>query len=321
MPLRLVMFGTGQFALPAFQALLGSTHVVVALVTQPDRAGRGHHHHENPLKQSALAAGIDVFQPERAGASEALERLRGYAADLFVVAAYGQILPRALLAIPRLGAVNLHASLLPAYRGAAPIQHALLHGEPRTGVTVFQIVPQLDAGPILGAVATDIAPEETAGELEHRLAQLAVPLTLDALSQLEQGTQHAVPQDDALATLAPKLSKDHGRIDWSQTTPRILRHLRAMQPWPMPFTFLHHEARPPLRLLVLAARAAENPDASPGDRRPGRVLATTAGRLLLEAGDGVIEILRLQPAGKRAMTAAEFLRGHALTPADWFGPE
>jgi methionyl-tRNA formyltransferase len=313
------MFGTGQFALPAFQALAGSTHQVVGLVTQPERTGRGHHHHENALKQAALQAGIDVFQPERAGTADALERLRGYMADLFVVAAYGQILSRALLDIPRLGAINLHASLLPRYRGAAPIQHAVMHGESRTGVTIFQIVPQLDAGPILAAVATDISPDETSGELEHRLAELAVPLTLDVVGQFERGVPQAVPQNDTLATLAPKLTKDHGRIDWSRTALEILRHLRAMQPWPMPFTFLHRDASPPLRLLVLAARAAETSATSDGDARPGGVLSTQAGRLLVRAGEGVIEVLRIQPAGKRAMTAGEFLRGHALTSADWFG--
>lgn len=320
-PLRLVMFGTGQFALPAFQALLGSPHRVAALVTQPDRAGRGHHHHENVLKSAALEAGLDVFQPEHAGAPESLDRLRRYEGDLFVVAAYGQILSRALLAVPRLGAINLHASLLPKYRGAAPIQHAVLHGESRTGVTVFQIVPRLDAGPVLGEVATDIGPDETAGELERRLAELAAPLTLDVVHQLERGTQRPVPQDDTQASLAPKLSKDQGLIDWGRTSREVLWHIRAMQPWPMPFTFLHYDAKPPLRLLVLAAREGEPPTAADHPPRHGGVLSTEPGRLLIRTGEGVIEVLRLQPAGKRTMSAAEFLRGHTLTSADWFGPE
>ncbi len=332
MPLRLVMLGTGDFAVPTFRALLDSPHTVAALVTQPDRVGRGHHHHGNAMKDLATARGVDVFQPERANAPESLARLREFEADLFVVAAYGQILSADLLSIPRLGAINVHASLLPKYRGAAPVQYAVLNGEEWTGISIFRIEPKLDAGPVLGMVHTRIA-RETSGELEQRLSELAPPLVLQVIDELERGVAQGVPQDPALVTRAPKMTKSMGLIDWSQPLTRIDCHVRAMQPWPMPFTFLHQPGRPPLRLLVLevapleyrlqpasgSTRTANTPtqaeactptgQPAPG-ARPGTILSTEGGRLIVQGGDGPAEIVRLQPAGKRAMAAAEFLNGH-----------
>jgi methionyl-tRNA formyltransferase len=196
-PLRLIMMGTGTFALPTFQALIESAHEVVALVTQPDRVGRGHHHHPHPMKDAALEAGIPVLQPEKVNRPEVLEQLTSFGPDLFVVAAYGQILSPDLLEIPRLGAVNVHGSLLPKYRGAAPIQYAIWHGETETGLTLFQLEPKLDAGPILGMVKTPIGPKETAGELHDRLAAIAPPLTLEVLRGLETGEIQRRPQTPA----------------------------------------------------------------------------------------------------------------------------
>lgn len=312
------MMGTGEFALPALRGLCGSPHQVVGLVTQPDRTGRGHHHHVNALKELALERGVDVFQPERVNVDESLGRLRSYNADLFVVAAYGQILSSRLLGIPRLGAINLHGSLLPRYRGAAPVQYAVLNGETRTGVTIFQIEPKLDAGLMLGQVETEISATETSGELMMRLAELAVPLTLDVIDGLEHGTARRTPQDPQAVTLAPRMSKEMGLIDWSRPAERIGWHLRAMQPWPMPFTFLHQIEKPPLRMLVLSIEPA-------GKRieklEPGVVASAADGRLLVSAGDQLVELLEVQPAGKRRMAAAEFLRGHAIHPGDRFGPE
>ena len=318
MPLRLLMMGTGEFALPTLRALCDSPHKVVGLITQPDRTGRGHHHHVHPLKELALERGVDVFQPERVNTDESLERLRSYNADLFVVAAYGQILSSRLLGIPRLGAINLHGSLLPKYRGAAPVQYAVLNGETRTGVTIFQIEPKLDAGMMLGHAATEIGPLETSGELLTRLAELAVPLTLEVITALEQGTAQGTLQDPAAVTLAPRMTKDMGLVDWSKPAEQIGWHIRAMQPWPMPFTFLHQPGKPPLRLLALAVKpAGDAVTASP----PGTVAAATDGRLLVNAGDRQVELLEVQPAGKRRMAASEFLRGHAVRPGDRLGPE
>lgn len=313
------MLGTGDFAVPAFQALLGSEHDVAGLVTQPDRTGRGHHHHVNPMKSVAEAAGTDVFQPQQVNAPDSLARLHEFAADLFVVAAYGQILSPDLLAIPPRGAVNLHASLLPKYRGAAPIPYAILNGETRTGVSVFQIEPRLDSGPVLGVVETDIGPRETSGELEQRLAELASALVLNVVSQIEAGTARGSGQDAALVTRAPRMSKQMGLIDWSRTGFAIDCHVRAMQPWPMAFTFLHHDERRPLRVLIHEVDpGATLPEVA---LNPGRLATPDGARLFVATSDGVLEVLRLQPEGKRVMTADEFLRGHALTESDRFGAE
>ena len=316
MPLRLLMMGTGEFAVPAFRALCDSPHDVAALVTQPDRTGRGHHHHVNVMKDLALERSVDVFQPERANAEESLQRLHHFGADLFVVAAYGQILSARLLAIPRLGAINLHASLLPKYRGAAPIHYAILNGETRTGVTIFQIEPKLDAGLILGQIDTEIGPDETTGDLLPRLAELAAPLTLQVIDDLEHSRARPIPQDPSEVTLAPKMPKELGLIDWGQPAARISCHVRAMQPWPMPYTFLHQPGKPPLRLLLLRVRlVAGEKHASP----PGTVIDADAGRIVVQTGDGGLEILELQPSGKRRMTIDEFQRGHAIRSGDRFG--
>ena len=318
MPLRIVMMGTGEFALPAFRALLNSSHAVVGLVTQPDRTGRGHHHHVNPLKQLAISRGVPVLQPEKASSPEPLDQLRALAADLYVVAAYGQILSTKLLEIPRFGAINLHGSILPRYRGAAPIQYAVWNGESRTGVTIFQIVRALDAGPVLGMVETEIGPTETSGELHDRLAELAVPLTLSVIDDIEHGRAQPIEQDHGQATFAPRIPKEAGAIDWSRPAERIGWHVRAMQPWPMPFTFLHRPGTPPLRVLIPTVGPAVPASSSAA---PGTILSSPPGRLLVATGDGTLEIFRIQPSGKRVLETAEFLRGHPLGSEARFGPD
>ena len=317
MSLRLLMMGTGGFALPTFLHLCDSSHDVVGLVTQPDRTGRGHHHHVSMLKTAAEERGISVFQPASANDAEALLRLRDFNADLFVVAAYGQLLSAQLLALPRLGAINVHASLLPKYRGAAPVVYAILHGETETGVSIFRIEPRLDAGPVLGIVSTPIGPKETAGELEERLSQLAPQLVLEVIERIERGTAEAVAQDPLLVSNAPRLRKEHGAIDWSQQPQVIERHIRAMQPWPKPFTFLHSEGHPSLRLLVLDVDPVQFDDDAAA---AGQLTVTDEQRLLVRTGGGYVQIIQLQPAGKRSMSAAEFLRGHAMQTGDFLGP-
>ncbi len=319
MSLRLLMMGTGTFALPTFINLCESSHEVVGLVTQPDRTGRGHHRHVNVMKQAAQERGIPVFQPASANREEALGRLREFRADLFVVAAYGQILSAELLGIPPLGAINVHASLLPKYRGAAPIVYAIWRGETETGVTIFQIEPQLDAGPVLGMVSTPIGSKETAGELEERLAELAPSLAREVVGQLEAGTAKESTQDASLVSTAPRLRKEQGAIDWSQPSRVVDCQIRAMQPWPKPFTFLHSEGRPPVRLLVLDVDPvdADAVDVAAAASPPGQLVS--AGKesgMLVRTKDGAVRVNRLQPAGKRPMTAAEFLRGHTVKPGD-----
>lgn len=320
MGLRLVMMGTGSFAVPTFRGLYESPHQVVGLVTQPDRTGRGHHHHVNPMKQLAEANGTPVFQPQKANSEDALARLREFAADLFVVAAYGQILSADLLSIPRLGAINVHASLLPKYRGAAPVNYAILCGEVETGVTIFQIEPRLDAGPMLARITTPIGMKETAGELERRLALLSVTPTLEVIDQLEAGTTHPLPQNRGQVTKAPRMSKQMGEIDWSQPASRVECHIRAMQPWPKPYTFLHQHEWDPLRTLILDVDRVELPE-NADELAPGHVAAVSDHELLVRTGDGAVAIRQIQPAGKRAMSTADFLHGHPVAVGDWFGPE
>lgn len=307
MSLNVLMMGTGEFAVPTFQALLKSPHRVVGLVTQPDRVLRGRHVHPHPMKEAAVLAGVAVLQPEKVNSPESLNALRAIAADIFVVAAYGQILSAELLAISRLGAINLHGSLLPKYRGAAPIQYAVLNGETETGVTIFQIEPKLDAGPMYGTVTTTIGPAETSGDVHDRLATLAAPLTLDILAGLENGTLIGEPQVVTGVTKAPKIPKEMGLIDWSRSTRSVDCHIRAMQPWPMPWTFYQTPQGKELRLLILKVRDA-GIEAS-HSAAPGTVIAAPPGRLFVRTGDGAVEVLELQPTGKRPMATAEFLRG------------
>ena len=306
MSLRVAMLGTGSFALPTFRGLLDSTHTVVGLVTQPDKTGAGHHQHRNPLKELALERGLPVFQPEKASAAESLEVLASWQADLYVVAAYGQILSTKLLNTPRLGAINVHASILPKYRGASPIQHAVWHGEPETGITIFQIVRELDAGAVLTIERTPIGPEETSGELEERLAQLAVPVLLRVVDQLDAGAATPQEQDHSQSTYARRLSKADGQIDWRRTADQIACHVRAMQPWPKAFSFWERPQGAPLRVIV--SRVSVIADNS--EIEPGTILASSPGQLMVKAGRDAIVIEQLQPEGKRVMPTAEFLKGH-----------
>lgn len=314
MSLRLVFLGTGSFAVPTFRGLYETGHDVVGLVTQPDRTGRGHHRHVNPLKELAEENSTPVFQPAKANDAESISRLREFEADLFVVAAYGQILSAELLSIPRLGAVNLHASLLPKYRGAAPIQYAVLCGETETGITIFQIEPKLDAGPVLGVVKTDIGEKETYGELQDRLSDLAVTLTKQVVEELATGTTKPQVQDTSLVTKAPRLTKEQGQIPWQKSARLVCCHIRGVQPWPKPSTTIEFAEGQPLRLLIL--------ETVPTDRavsgEPGSIEVEDRKRLFVKTGERAVEVLSLQPEGKKAMTAAQFLNGRGLTNADRF---
>jgi methionyl-tRNA formyltransferase len=330
--LRLIMMGTGDFAVPTFRLLLDRGFDVRLLVTQPDRP-QGRHQELLPaaIKQLAVARGIAVFQPDSVNTPESIARLAALQPDLFVVAAYGQILSDDLLNVPRLGGVNLHASLLPKYRGAAPINWAIYHGESVTGVTVIQMNPRVDAGAILLQAETPIGPDETAGDLEVRLAELGAPLVADAIDGLAAGTLVGHPQDRSLATRAPKLKKEHGLIDWTRDAAAVCNQIRAMQPWPMAYTFLHRaDSAPPERIIIERAHVAMiDLDSSDAEPRPGAVVTARPaeskreGRLVVCAGTTTagVEVDRLRPAGKRTMSVTEFLRGNPLTIDDRFGGE
>lgn len=319
--MRLVMMGTGAFAEPTFQALLAGPHPVVGLVTNPDRPSGRERDMVRGMKRIAQAHALPVFQPEKINSPEGIAGLRGLAPDLLVVAAYGQILSREVLSVSPHGGINVHASLLPKYRGAAPIAWAIYHGESRTGVTIIRMSVALDAGDMLAQEAADIRPEETAGDLEQRLAPLGARLALRVVDEIAAGRSRGVKQDPAAATKAPKLTKEHGLIDWTRAADEVCNQVRAMLPWPTAYTFLHRQGREPVRLIVHRATPAEGP--SRAAVPPGRAVVSpdTAGRLLVAAGSGtVVEIRDLQPAGKRRMAASEFLRGHPPGAGDTFGP-
>ena len=307
-PLRVVFFGTPEFAVPALDALLGSTHAVVAVVTQPDRPrGRGQRTTAAPVKVRALAAGVPVLQPERLRDPIFLAGLQALRADLGVVAAYGKILTDVVLAAPRLGLVNVHASLLPRYRGAAPVPRAVIAGERETGVTIMRVVKALDAGPMLTAARRPIADDETSADVERDLARLGAALLRTSVDALARGPVEEVPQDDNAASYAPRLTKDDGVIEWTQPAGQIHNRVRGLHPWPHAFTYWRGQ-----RLIVL--RSAVSPE--PSDAAPGSVIQAAADRLVIATGLGRLAVLHLQAEGKRGLETRDFLAGHPLTVGD-----
>ncbi len=312
MALRIAFLGTGRLAAPVFQSLCDSEFTVCGLVTQPDRTGPGHHRHSNPLKSLAEERGIPVLQPQRIKTPDSVESLRQLNAELFVVAAYGQILSREILDMPRLGTINVHASLLPRHRGATPIHAAVLEGDLESGITIIRLVPELDAGPMLGSVRTPIGRKETTGELEARLADLAPPLTLRVIAELVAGAATAVEQDAALVTHVGKLSKADGRIDWSQPAVKVERHVRGMKPWPGPFTLLHQPDKPPLRLQILEV----DPIFDESHATPGAIISVSSDSFAVRCGDAAVSVRRVHPDGKRPLPVADFLRGRRVEAGD-----
>ncbi len=304
MPLRIAFFGTPAFAVPTLDALLASDHEVVGVVTQPDRPrGRGQQVSDSPVKARARIAGVPILQPTRLKDPAFLEAFGAWRADLGVVAAYGRLLPQVLLDLPPRGLINVHASLLPAWRGASPIQRAVLHGDAVSGVTIMRVMLALDAGAMLARAEVPIAADDTTGTLEARLAVVGASLLRDVVDRLGRGeTVDEVPQDDSLATLAPKIEKQEGLIDWSRPAPALDCHVRGMQPWPGAFTFVDGQ-----RLVVREARVDDRPA---GDTPPGGLVALDDDAIVLACGEGTtLRVVRVQPEGKRVMTAREWRLG------------
>jgi methionyl-tRNA formyltransferase len=323
-PLRTLLLGSGTFAEPLFEALLASRHPVVGLVTQPDRPGgkeRGSTRQTGQgMKTIAERHGIPVFQPESVNTPEGVAGVRAFRPDLLVVAAYGQILSHDVLAVPPQGGINVHASLLPKYRGAAPIAWAIYHGEARTGVTIIRMAVSLDAGDMLAQEAIDIRTDETAGELEARLAPLGARLAVQVADRIAAGAALGIKQDKSQVTKAPKLKKEDGLIDWTRTAEQVCNQIRAMQPWPTAYTFLRGGGKPPVRVIINRATPFGPIFGFPV--KPGLLNAPSQQSLQVMAGiNGFVEVHELQPAGKKRMTAAEFLRGHPIKDGDSFGPE
>jgi len=303
--------GTPAFACPILEALLARPDPVVAVVCQPDRArGRGLAVSAPEVKRLAQQRGLSVLQPERLKDSTFQETLRGLAPDVIVVAAYGKILPPAVLALPPHGCVNVHASLLPRHRGAAPIARAIMAGDPVTGVTIMMMNEAMDEGDIVLRRETPIAPDETGGSLTARLAALGAETIGPALDGLRAGTLRPTPQPTTGVTYAPRIEPRHCRLDWSRAAVELERQVRALAPAPSAFTTLDGR-----RLKIHRAGVAAHPA---GDE-PGRVLAAGPGGLVVGTGSGALALLELQPEGRRRMTAAEFLAGHRVAPGACLG--
>jgi methionyl-tRNA formyltransferase len=306
-PLRIVYFGTPDFAVPALRALAQSAHQVVGVVSQPDRPkGRGHKPQPTPTRLVAAAAGIPVLQPLRLKEDAFADALRALSPDLGVVAAYGRIIPDRILEIPRLGMINIHASLLPRYRGAAPVHRAVINGDAETGVTIMRVVSELDAGPMFAMRRRAIGPDDTTPEVERALAETGAALVLEVVGQLADGTATEEPQNHGDASYAPKVEREEGTIDWSQPAARLHNLVRGLQPWPLVSATFDG-----LRTLVHRTTLSGEQTTAP----PGTVATASGGVLAIAGGDGrVLRILEIQPEGKRAMSARDFLAGRRILP-------
>lgn len=302
------MLGTPAFAVPTFEALLASRHEVVGLVCQPDRPkGRGQHVVPPPTKVVAQAHGVPVFQPLKLKDDALMAAISALGAEVGVVAAYGRILPDAFIALPPRGMINVHASLLPRHRGAAPVHRAVMAGDAVTGVTIMRVVKALDAGAMMAVVETPIGPDETSVEVEQRLATLGADLLMDVVHRLAQGPVDEIPQDDQAATYAPKITREDGPLDWTRPAQALHDQVRGLYPWPHASTTLEGQ-----RLIVHRSRVG-GPATEPV--APGTVVAAARGTLAVACGDGrTLDLLVIQPEGRRAMAAAEFLAGHRVVP-------
>src|SRR5438552_15609133 len=301
--MRIVFIGTGEIGVPTLRALLKSEHEVVAVVTQPDKpVGRDQRIEPPPIKTALIGCarppGVPIFQPARIKDPQVIEQMRVLTADAIVVVAYGQILPRAVLEIPRLIRLNLHASLLPRWRGAAPIQAAIAAGDCETGITVMYMDEGLDTGDILLQRSVEILPNDTGGSLHDRLARIAPETLLESLRLVAAGNAPRIAQDNARATHAPKLKREHGQIDWSESAEAIERKIRAYNPWPGVFMKVDRQ-----NLKVFSASVVDL------NGQPGEVLRSDKD-LIVATGKGALSLAEVQLEGKRRMSAAEFLRGH-----------
>ncbi len=326
--MRIVMMGTGTFAEPTFADLLAAfPGTIVGLVTQPERESGNRRGSTRQTGQGmaniASAAGVAVAQPESINTPDGLEQLRSLQPDLLVVAAYGQILSKGVLSTPTRGTINVHASLLPKYRGAAPVAYAILSGDAQTGVTIIKVTPGLDSGEMVLQETLDIGDDDTTGTLEAKLAQLGARLAVEAVQKYRAGGPvDGARQDAALVTKAPKIKKEFGSIDWAKPATYIERFVRAMQPWPTAYTFFHRPGKEPMRLAITKANRSRAAQCHTRPTGTVFVLDTERDQVHVQAGDGEsLAITELQPAGKKRMTAQEFLRGYPMTEGVRFGPE
>lgn len=311
---RIVFMGTPDFAVPCLQALIDAGYTIPLVITQPDKpVGRKRVLTAPPVKELALANGLEVYQPAKVRNNpEALERLQAAAADLFVVVAYGKILPQEILDIPAKGCMNVHASLLPKYRGSAPIQWSIIEGEQETGVTTMVMDAGMDTGDMLLTASLPIAPHDTAGSLSDKLSQLGADLLLKTLPGYLDGSIQPQVQDHTAATVIPMLKKEDGEINWHQPAQAILNRLRGLDSWPGSYSFFRGKSLKVLRVAVYTG--------DPGYQgNPGQVLEINKGSFLVRTGDGILELLEVQLAGSNAMDAGTFARGQRLESAEFLG--
>jgi methionyl-tRNA formyltransferase len=304
--MRIVFMGTPTFAVPSLEALLQSEDTVVGVVTQPDKPkGRGQTMTASPIKQLAEKAGVPILQPLKMKDPAFLDALRAWQPDLIAVTAFGRILPQIILDLPSKGCVNVHGSLLPKYRGAGPIQWAIMNGEDETGITTMLMDAGMDTGAMLLQERVRIDPEDTAGALSEKLAKVGGPLLIETIRQLKAGTLTPRPQDESQATMAPLLDKEMGQIDWTSTAIEIANRVRGLSPWPGAFTHVDHE-----RWTIWKANALIDPTTA----EPGTAVAVTKDAMHIATGRGLLAITELQPANSRRMTVQQYLAGHHLTP-------
>ena len=311
--MNVVFYGTPDFALPALTRLFDSRHRVAAVVTQPDRRrGRGQRLAPPPVKQVAAANDTPILQPDRPGSEAFLATLSALEPDLAIVAADGRLLPDAVLAVPRLGTINIHPSLLPKYRGAAPVQRAVIAGETETGVSIMRLVREMDAGPVFARRTRPIAPDETSAVVQTDLARIGADLLLEVIRDLEAGAAVEQPQDHKAATFAPRLAREDGEIDWHASAPAIHNLVRGLHPWPHASSVLGG-ARYLIHRAAVASTARRHPSS------PGTLVEASGDRLLVSTGQGgTIAILEIQPEGRRRLETRAFLAGHRWSPGRRF---
>ena len=303
--LRIIFAGTPDFSVPALEALINAGHDVVAVYTQPDRpAGRGRQLKASPIKEVALKNNIHVFQPESLKEKPEQDQIAQLKPDIMIVVAYGLLLPEPVLSIPQFGCLNIHASILPRWRGAAPIQRAILAGDSETGVSIMQMDIGLDTGDVLAVATCAITENETGGSLHDKLAILGTQPLLDVLAQLQSGTVNPVKQDDSQANYAKKLSKEEALIDWGKPAAEIERKIRAFNPWPVAYARMNKE-----NMRIWSATIIN----SNSDKKPGTVLSCNKEGIDVATGKGIMRIEKLQMPGKRAMTASEFVNAHDIS--------
>lgn len=329
--MKIIFMGTPDFSVGTLEALLAAGHEVTLAVTQPDKPkGRGKAMQFSAVKEAALAHGIEVYQPRRVREEACIEHLRGYEADIIVVVAFGQILPGEILEMPRYGCVNVHASLLPKYRGAAPIQWAVINGETVTGVTTMRMDEGLDTGDMILKEEVELAPEETGGSLFERLAKVGAKLCVRTLEAIENGTAVYTPQEHELATHTTIIKKQLGEIDWQKSAKEIERLTRGLNPWPSAYTYLNGKTLKIWRAYVVGQEEAEKgkeglsqpqgPEGL-GQMEPGCIVEVTKGGITVQTGEGLLQLLEVQLEGKKRMSVDAFLRGFQIEAGCRFGKE